>query len=251
MQAISAVIITYNEERNIARCLESLLQVVDEIVVIDSYSTDRTEEICRQYGVRFISHEWEGYSGSKNFGNSQATHDLILSLDADEALSPALQKSILTIKNDESTFFYRIGRITNYCGHWIHHSGWYPDVKLRIFDRRISSWEGHIHEKLNNFNPKDAPLLKGDCFHYSYYTLEDHKAQARKFSMLAAEDLFWRGKRAGWFKILLSPVHKFIKIYLLQLGILDGIAGLRIAYISAHAVYLKYHTLKKLHASSK
>lgn len=248
MRQLSAVIITYNEEQNIERCLKSLLGIADEIVVVDSYSTDKTKEICLNYHVNFFEHTWEGYSEQKNYGNSMAKFDWILSLDADEALSPELQQSLTAIKIEGNEFFYRICRLTNYCGTWIKHGGWYPDIKLRLFDRTQSCWEGKIHEKLNNVLERKKPLLKGDCYHYSYYTIEGHKAQALKFSQMAAIDLFEKGKNAGWIKILLSTIHKFIKGYFFKLGFLDGLAGLNIAIISANAVYLKYRKLMLLNA---
>lgn len=248
MLKISAVIITYNEEKNIGRCLESLQDVADEIVVIDSFSTDSTQNICSKYGANFIQKEWKGYSTSKNYGNSMAKYDWILSIDADEALSDELKSSILRAKQNDETKAYRIGRITNYCGTWIRHGGWYPDIKFRLFDRRKSKWIGHIHEKLDNVNEKELPVLDGDCYHYSYYSKEGHKAQADKFSSMAAEDLFHKGKRTNGLKIFFAVIFKFFKGYFLKLGLFDGKAGFDIAWISAHAVYLKYSKLNKMYA---
>ncbi len=248
MPALSVVIITHNEERNIARCLESVKEIADDIVVVDSLSTDGTQAICESYGARFFATAWKGYSAMKNYANSLARHDWIFSIDADEALSDDLRRSILEIKPSGELRSYRIGRITNYCGHWIHHSGWYPDVKVRFFDRRTTSWEGLIHERLNVARDEDAPLLKGHCYHYSYYTIEEHKAQADRFSALSAESLYKRGKKAGWVKLYLAPVFRFLKMYFFQAGFLDGRSGFIIARISAAAVHHKYIKLQQLHA---
>jgi glycosyltransferase involved in cell wall biosynthesis len=248
MPSLSVVIITLNEEHNIGRCLESVKDIADDIVVVDSGSTDRTQEICSTYGVRFIRKEWLGYSAQKNYANSLANFDWIFSIDADEALSDQLKQSILEAKTQDDQHYYRIGRITNYCGKWIRFGGWYPDIKLRFFDRRQNCWEGHIHERLNVDSDTAFPLLQGDCYHYSYYTVAQHQAQALKFSRLAAEDLFSRGKQVGIVKLWFAPLFKFIKMHLLQGGFLDGRAGLTIARISAHAVFLKYRQLREYNA---
>ncbi|MEK6565704.1 MAG: glycosyltransferase family 2 protein, partial [Bacteroidota bacterium] len=134
MTRLSVVIITHNEEQNIARCLESIRGVADEIVVVDSFSTDKTRAICQKHGARFIRHKFEGHIEQKNFAMRQAKSPYILSLDADEALSPELRQSILDVKNNWASDGYRINRLTNYCGAWIRHCGWYPDTKLRLLD---------------------------------------------------------------------------------------------------------------------
>lgn len=247
MPELSVVIITFNEERNIARCLESVKEIADDIVVVDSFSTDKTEEICKNHGVRFFQKAWTDYSEQKNYADSLAKHDWIFSIDADESLSDELKKNILDAKKISANLNYRICRMTNYCGKWIKHCGWYPDVKLRFFDRRQNRWEGRIHEKLIIADESSVPILKGDCYHYSYYTLEGHKAQAKHFSEVAALDLFNKGKNAGFLKPLISAILKFIKIYLIQLGFLDGKEGFIIARISANAVYLKYSKLRQLY----
>jgi glycosyltransferase involved in cell wall biosynthesis len=248
MPALSVVIITCNEECNIGRCLESVKDIADDIVVVDSFSTDNTEEICREYRTNFVRQKWAGYSEQKNFANTLAKHDWIFSIDADEAVSPELKNSILEAKKNPDGGFFRICRLTNYCGKWIRHGGWYPDVKVRFFDRRYSKWEGSIHERLNNVNEQEVPLLKGDCYHYSYYNITGHKAQAKHFSLLAAEELYNKGKKAGLLKVYASVCHKFFRMYLLQLGFLDGRKGWIIARISAHAVYLKYSKLHQFYA---
>ena len=158
MNKISAVIITKNEQKNIRRCLNSLEGVVDEIIVVDSYSTDDTEKICKEFDIRFVKKEFEDYSNSKNYGNSMAKHPFILSLDADEAISEELKESLALVKSDFKQDGYSFNRRTNYCGQWIYHCGWYPDVKLRLFRKSKAKWEGKIHEILQVSSDKKAPV---------------------------------------------------------------------------------------------
>ena len=243
---VSAVVITFNEERNIARCLESLRGVADDVVVVDSGSSDRTEEICRAHGADFVRQDWLGYAAQKNLADDRARHDWILSLDADEALSAELRRSILALKQGGEVRVAEFARLTNYCGHWVHHGGWYPDRKVRMFDRRKVRWEGGPHERLRGFTRGEVVRLAGDCLHYSYDTVEDHHRQADRLTTLSAEDLFRRGKRAGFLKLHLGPAWKFVLDYLLRLGFLDGAAGFRIAWISAGATRMKYVKLDRL-----
>ena len=253
MPQLSVVIITFNEEKNIGRCLESIEGIADDVVVVDSFSTDTTESISKKHKVNFISRKWEGYSDTKNFANAQAKYDWILSLDADEALSEDLKKSILKAKEEPARLAggkelktYKFHRLTNYCGYWIKHCGWYPDTKIRIFDRKITKWEGIIHEKLVIDSKQEIILLKGDCLHYSYYSLEQHYAQTEKFSTLAAQNMFEKGKKVSALKMHLSPIVKFISDYILKLGILDGAAGYTICRVSAKHSFLKYKKLRAL-----
>lgn len=247
MPQLSVVIITFNEEKNIERCLLSVQGIADDIVVLDSFSSDQTEAICKKYMVNFISRKWEGYSPSKNFANAQAKHDWILSLDADEALSDELKKSILELKAKQELSTAAFNRVTNYCGSWIKHGGWYPDIKIRLFDRRITQWTGIIHEELSFSKQVNIQHLKGDCLHYSYYTIEQHYQQAEKFTTIAAKDLFEQNKKASVVKLYISPVVKFFRDYIFKLGFMDGAAGFTVARISAYATYLKYKKLNDLY----
>lgn len=247
MPQLSVVIITFNEEKNIERCLLSVQGIADDIVVLDSFSNDQTEAICKKYNVNFISRKWEGYSPSKNFANAQAKYDWILSLDADEALSDELKRSILDLKAKEELSTAKFNRITNYCGSWIKHGGWYPDTKIRLFDRRITQWTGIIHEELSFSKQVDVLHLNGDCLHYSYYTIEQHYQQAEKFTTIAAKDLFEQKKKASLIKLYISPVVKFFRDYIFKLGYMDGAAGFTVARISAYATYLKYKKLNDLY----
>lgn len=248
MLQISAVIITLNEEKNISRCLTSLEGIVDEVVVVDSGSTDGTEIICREHGVRFLHHDWEGYGAQKNFGNDQAGFDWILSLDADEALSESLRQSILQMKHEPRGSAFSMNRLTNYCGHWIHHCGWYPDRKTRLFNRRNARWNLElVHEDLVLALGTTTGFLQGDLLHYSFYSREEHLRQIEKYSSLVARQFFEKGKQAGWMKMMVSGPARFLRDYLFRLGFLDGGAGFTVCRLSAWAAYLKYKKLRQLH----
>ncbi len=249
MPQLSVVIITFNEEKNIGRCLASIQAIADDIVVVDSFSTDKTADICRQYQVNFIARQWEGYSGTKNFANVQAKFDWILSLDADEELSEELKISILEQKKLNQLSTCKFNRITNYCGSWIKHGGWYPDTKIRLFNRTITKWVGVIHEELSFSEPVHVIHLKGDCLHYSYYSIEQHYKQADDFTTIAAKDLYDRGKKSSFIKTYISPIIKFLRDYFIKLGFMDGTVGYTVARISAYATYLKYKKLKDLYNS--
>ena len=253
MIPISVVIITYNEERNIARCLESVKDIADDVVVVDSFSTDGTESICNAHGARFVQHTFEGHIEQKNWAITQAKFPHILSLDADEALDEQLKKSILEIKKNWIFDGYRMNRLTNYCGKWIHHSDWYPDRKLRLWDSRKGKWGGinpHDKYELNNSKSKTG-FLKGDILHYSYYTIDEHYKQSEKFSTIMADALFKQGRKVSFVKLFLSPLSKFLHSYFLMLGFLDGYNGFMVCKISAHTSYLKYYKLRKLYGASE
>jgi len=245
---ISAVIITFNEEGNIGRCIDSLKDLADEIVVVDSFSTDKTEEICRQKGVHFIRNQFEGHIEQKNYAVSRAKYDHILSLDADEELSEELRQSILAIKQNWNADGYSVNRLTNYCGKWIRHCGWYPDTKIRLWDRGKGSWGGvnpHDHVVME----KDSRIrhLSGDILHYSYPTIRDHISQINSFSDIAARAAFERGRRSNIvFDICLNSMLTFFKKYILKLGILDGYEGFIISISTAYGKFLKYIKLREL-----
>jgi glycosyltransferase involved in cell wall biosynthesis len=247
MERISAVILTFNEQRNIARCIESVLPVADEIVVVDSFSTDATEAICRKYGVRFIQHAFEGYIEQKNYATSLASNEIILSLDADEALSDELIQSIKEVKKKRLCDGYSMNRLTNYCGKWIHHSGWYPDSKLRLLDRREGKWGGtNPHDKFEMNEKSTVCKINGDLFHYSYYTFEEHRSQIIKFADISAKALHQKGVRSGPGKIIYKPIARFLRTYIVKAGILDGKEGWTIARMTAWASYLRYTQLYKI-----
>lgn len=247
---ISATIITLNEERNIGRCIRSLKGVADEIIVLDSYSTDKTEEICRELDVKFEARKWQGYTESKNYVNSITSSDYILSIDADEALDDELRNAIIKLKEENNPQVYSLNRITNYCGKWIRHSGWYPDVKIRLFPKEGSKWEGEfVHETLSYPDHLQVIQLNGHLEHYSYYSFEEHRARADKYSELTARKLHKAGKRASALKPWLSSFGRFVSMYLIKGGILDGRMGFKIAQISAQSNVFKYKELRRLNKS--
>lgn len=249
---ISATIITLNEERNIKRCIDSLEGVVDEIIVLDAFSEDRTRKICETAGVRFEQRKWEGYSASKNYLNSLARFDYILSLDADEALDNELRTSLLNVKNQTNPGVYSVNRLTNYCGKWIKHGGWYPDVKVRLFPKEGSRWTGaHVHEELEYPDALAVTQLPGHLEHYSYYSFEGHRERADKYSALTAIKLFEKGKRVGALKPYISAVGRFVSMYFIKTGFLDGRMGFKIALISAQSNVFKYKELLRLQRESK
>lgn len=245
---ITVVIITHNEERNIGRCLESVKGVADEIIVVDSFSTDSTEEICKSFNVKFVQQEWLGYSGQKNFANSLASNDWILSVDADEELSEKLKESIKELKHKKLPDHNALSmnRLTNYCGRWIHFCGWYPDRKIRIWNRNVGSWSGEIHEKVVFSKEIRENVLKGDLLHYSFETAQDYENQMFKFAKMRGQQYFENGKKHASFYLKVSPVFAFLQHYIFQLGFLDGKDGYNICRIAYEATKLKYQTLKEL-----
>lgn len=245
---ISALVITYNEENNIERCLNSLYGITDEIVVIDSFSTDRTAEICKDRGVDVVQHQFAGHIEQKNYALSRANNDHVLSLDADEALSEKLKQSILTAKQNWEDDGYTVNRLTDYCGKWIRHCGWYPDKKLRLWDRRKGRWSGvNPHDHVVMDKNCRVGHLGGDLLHYSYPTINHHVAQIDKFSDIAARAAFQRGRRANvLLDICLNPMLTFLKKYFLKLGILDGYEGFVISISTAYGKFLKYIKLREL-----
>jgi len=252
MIKLSVVIITFNEERNISRCIGSVNDIADEILVVDSYSTDKTELICEEKNVRFLQNKWEGYIEQKNYANTQAKYDHILSLDADEALSDELKASLLILKQNWNHSGYQMNRMTNYCGKWIRHGSWYPDRQLRLFDRTKGQWGGiKIHEKFEFSAEESIGLIKGDILHYSYYNISDHVRQADHFTNITAEVAHLKGKRSNCIKIIGSPIFKFIRDYIFKLGFLDGYYGFIVCQISANATFLKYIKLKQLNQQRK
>ncbi len=249
MIKLSVVIITFNEEKNIERCLKSVKEVADEIVVLDSFSKDNTRLICEKYGVSFFQHAFDGHIQQKNRAITYAKNTHILSLDADEALDETLIHSILETKNNFTKDGYYFNRLTNYCGHWVKHCGWYPDKKLRLWDSRKGHWTGvNPHDKYELADgDRNTGYIKGDILHYSYYSLKDHYTQVEYFTNIASKAFFEQGKKAPLYKLIINPIAKFIDHYILHLGFLDGKAGFLISKISAYATYLKYKKLRNLY----
>lgn len=251
MESLSVVVITLNEERNIARCLKSVQQIADEIIVLDAFSTDKTVEIATNLGAKVVQRKWEGYAASKNHLNSLTSCDYILSLDADEALSPALIEEIKAEKAKGFSGTYHVNRMTNYCGRWIKHSGWFPDIKPRLFPKEGSYWSGeYVHEVL--ISPEsEKKVFQAIVEHYSYYSYTDHRARADKYSLLTAQKFHAAGKKVSILKPYLSALGRFVGMYFLKLGFLDGWMGFKIAQISAQSNVLKYKELLRLNKSKK
>lgn len=247
MARLALVVITLNEEKNIERCLRSVEPLADEIIVVDSGSNDRTVEIARERGAKVIVHPFENHISQKNFALSQASAEWVLSLDADEALSDELKKSIEKALQNPQYQGYTFNRLTNYCGRWIRHSGWYPDRKLRLVKNGMAYWTGrNPHDRLVLKTQAHVGHLKGDLLHYSYYSLDDHLRQIMRFTNISAEELFREGVKPNLYHFTLKPWLKFIRHYVLRLGFLDGFEGFQIARLSAYGQFLKYARLREL-----
>lgn len=253
MIKISGVIITYNEEAHIEKCLKSLLPVVDEIVVLDSFSTDNTVEICNKFNVKLIQHQFLGYVKQKNLALTHTSNDYIVSLDGDEALSENLQKSILQLKENWTCDAYYCNRYNFFCGQWIKHSDWYPNKKLRVFNKQKVYWAGHkIHEHIK-LKEKGSKIghLKGDILHYTYQSFSQFNQQMERFSTLSAESYFELGKKSSVLKIIWNPFWAFFKAYFLRLGFLDGLNGWVICIQTYHTTFLKYAKLYQIQKRAK
>jgi glycosyltransferase involved in cell wall biosynthesis len=244
---LSVVIITFNEEKNIGRCLDSVFGVADEIVVVDSFSTDKTKQVCKEKKVCFVEHNFDGHIEQKNWAITQAKHQYILSLDADEALTPELQEEIIKIKNNWRADGYIFNRLTNYCGQWIKHCGWYPDKKLRLWDSTKGVWGGeNPHDKVIMKKGTRIQHIKQDILHYSYYTLEEHTKQLEYFAEISAKAAFKKGKRSNPLKIIYKSWFKFFRNYILKLGFLDGHFGYVICKNTAKETAIKYRRILEL-----
>ena len=250
MLSLSLVVITYNEEKNLERCLASAAGLVSEIIVVDSNSTDRTKEVAEKYGARVADRRFDGYAQQKNFATSLAANDWILSLDADEQLTPELADSIRAVLAAPQHDVYKMARLTSYCGKWIRHCGWYPDYQVRLYNRTKGRWqELKVHEywKLTDENG-GIGLLRGDLLHYSFTSIEQHKRKIDRYTDLAAEAAMEKGKRGNLLKVIFSPVWHFISEYFFRLGFLDGYYGWVICRLSARSAYLKYSKIRRLAA---
>jgi len=252
MIKLSVLIITYNEEANIGRCLDSVQAIADEIVVIDSQSQDNTVEICLAKGARVAQYPFENFIQQRNNANAEASHDIVFALDADEVVSPELRDSILEIKKNWKYDAYEINRLNNYCGQWIKHSGWYPEWRLRIFDKRKGKWEGLlIHESLKMTPTSNIGRLKGHLLHYSYNSITEHVQRFNSYTDFTAQEAFIRKKKSNLFKMWFNPKLKFFKDYILKAGFLDGYYGYIICRASASATFFKYAKLKDLYQQEK
>ncbi len=252
MIKLTVAIITYNEENNIGRCISSVESVADEILVVDSFSTDKTKDICQSFNVRFVTNTFIGHIEQKNVALDLASHDYVLSLDADEALSPELIEEVLKVKNNFKHSGYSFNRLTNYNGFWVRHCGWYPDRKLRLVKKKDARWMGeNPHDFLALQNGEAPQFLPGDLLHYSYDSISAHIKQTNKFTTIAAHAAFKNGKRSNLFMIVTRPVFKFMRDYFFKRGFLDGKMGFIICVINGYYALLKYAKLHDLQNGKK
>jgi glycosyltransferase involved in cell wall biosynthesis len=245
MLPLSATIIAHNEAANIARAIRSL-SVADEIIVVDAGSTDGTQQIAGGLGARVIEHAWPGFAAQKNFASDQARYDWVLSLDADEELDAAAQDSIRRWKGSKpQAAAYRFARRARYLGRWILHSAWYPDYKLRLFDRRRGRWQGsYVHESAVVNGPVET--LPGEILHYTCDSLDEHRKRVEFYTELAAREMLDRRETAGFLRRAFTPPWAFVNTYFFRLGILDGRQGFLIAWMAARYVRRKYAKWAKL-----
>ncbi len=243
---ITATVITFNEEANIERCLRSLV-FCDEIIVVDSGSTDRTREIATRFTDKVFTQEWTGFAGQKNIAVQKASHPWVLSLDADEVATEALQKEIkeLFVGGSPAVAAYSIPRKTIHFGRWIRHGGWYPNRLVRLFAKDSGRWQGEeLHEKWVTAGV--VGMLQADLEHYSFSSLSDQVARNNQYSSLGAAKLKKQGAVFSVVRLVTKPASKFLETYLIKKGFLDGFPGLIISVSAAYSVFLKWAKLWEL-----
>lgn len=251
--SISATIIGLNEEENLDRCLKSVVDLVDEIIFVDSFSSDRTIEIARQYTDKVYQHEFTGYTKQKNYADSLASNDWVLNVDCDEVISEDLKTEITdAFQQKESNISgFSMPRLTFYCYRWIRHSGWYPDRKIRLYNRKKASWEGEIvHEQLIVHSGR-VTKLKNDLLHYSFPDISTHLKTLDNFSTKGAQDAFNRGKKSGPLTIIFRSLWIGFRKIVFERSFLDGTAGLILTGLSMAATWSKYSKLYVLHKQEK
>lgn len=243
---ISAVVITLNEAINIQDCVKSLKRVTEDVVVMDTGSTDNTTEIAKKAGARVFQTDWLGYGPTKNHAVMFANYDWILSIDADERITNELADEIKQLHLEKHKI-YAINILTSYCGTWIKHSGWFPSFKKRIYHRDSVQWDGReVHENLVLDNTNQVVKLENVLLHYSYRTSEDHWKKGKRYAKQGAEQLIKKNKRVSIFKILFGPAFRFFRMYILKRGFLDGHAGFQLAKREARMVKWRYDFYKKM-----
>ena len=251
MIKISVAIITFNEENNIKRCIDSIKDIADEIVVVDSLSSDKTCEIAENLGAKVIEQKFLGHIKQKQLAVDSCKNDWILSLDADEELSSQLQLEIKElIKQPLKYDAYIMPRVSFHLGRWIRHGGWYPDAKIRLFNRKKAHWGG--------YNPHDKVIvdgsigkLKGDLQHYVFKDLRHNIDTNNSYSSIMAEDLDKDGKKFSFVKLILKPIGKFLEVYIYKRGFLDGMPGFIIAVGASYSMFLKFAKLHEIQNKRK
>lgn len=247
MHTLSVVIITYNEEKNIRRCIESVHNIADEIIVVDSFSDDETVNIALSMGATVKQSRFGGYINQKNKAISLATNDYVLLLDADESVNDELANSILSAKKDFRFSAYSMKRCSIFCGKFIRHGLWYPDKKLRLFDKRLGRCGGlNPHDRIIMKGDVPVKLLKGDLLHYTFDSIDEYRIRNEEVSMVAAQSIYEAGISKSRLKIVFSPLWAFINGYILRLGFLEGYTGFVIAVHTAQQSFLKYRKLREL-----
>jgi glycosyltransferase involved in cell wall biosynthesis len=250
---VTAIVITFNEAAHIEAALASLA-FADEIIVVDSESTDETVTRARRFTDKVIVRPWPGYVAQKNFAADQASHDWIFSLDADERVSPALADEIRAWARGEranpgGVAGFRIPRVTFHLGRWMRSTDWYPDFQLRLYDRRRARWAGrHVHESVRAEGP--TARLEGEILHYAYRDLTHHVQTMNRYTTLAAQQMYEDGRRAGWWQLALHPPAAFLRNYFLRGGFRDGVPGLIVSAMNARYVGLKLAKLWELCSAS-
>ncbi len=243
---ISAVIITFNEEKRLEPALKSLAGLVSEIVVVDSFSTDNTFKLAKKYTNKVFQRKWSDYSEQKNYANTQASFPWILSLDADERISSELREEILEINKEEPECDgFSIPRQVYYLGKWIRHSGWYPDRKIRLFRKDRARWEGeYVHERL--VIDGKIQKLRGSIHHFTYRNISEHLDRINKFSELGAQKLYAKGKRCRWHQLVFMPIFRFMKSFFWRAGFLDGYPGFIVSVLNGYSIFLRYAKLREI-----
>ena len=248
-ERLSAVIITRDAAAPLPECLESV-RFADEILIVDSGSQDATRDIAQRHGARFLHQDWLGYGKQKQFAVERAAHDWVLCLDADERVSPELAHRIQEALRAPAYFAYDMPRCNRFMGRWLRHGEGYPDPNLRLFHRGHARWsDDPIHEHIVTIEP--VGRLDGDLLHATETTLADYLAKQNRYTSLQAERLHAQGKRVGAWRLVLSPLARFIKFYFLRLGFLDGVPGLVHIVIGCHNSFMKYAKLMQLSRTSQ
>lgn len=247
MAKVSVTVITLNEAAHIEACLASVAWA-DEVLVVDSHSTDGTADLARAAGAKVIVRDWPGYAAQKNFAAAEAANNWILSVDADERVTPELADAIRACLRDEPREAgFRLPRVTWHLGRWIRTTDWYPDYQLRLYDRRRAAWVlRHVHESVSATGP--VGVVARDLQHYAYRDLSHHLATMDKYTTLAARDMHERGRRAGLFDLTAHPLAAFVRNYVLRRGVFDGIPGLIVSVTNAYYVFMKFAKLRELQA---
>ncbi|MFP4082121.1 MAG: glycosyltransferase family 2 protein [Candidatus Aminicenantes bacterium] len=245
---ISAVVITRNEEKRLEPALKSLAGIAAEIIVVDAYSSDQTLKIAKKYTKKVFQRTWTNFADQKNFANSRASLPWILSLDADERLSPELQQEIISLKKKEKEppwAGFSMPRQVFYLGRWIRHSGWYPDRKIRLFRKEKARWEGeYVHEKL--VIEGQVKKLNHSIHHFTYRNIREHVDRINIFSDLGAQKLYASQKKSRWYHLVFLPFFRLIRSYILKGGFLDGFAGFVIAVLHGYSIFLRYAKLREI-----